>query len=78
MNTKELFDKIRQLENEFDKKFIRLTELGLIEAWCEVLKKSYSFYRIEEQYLKTQIESIQKELEELNKKEIVWIEGEVI
>ena len=78
MNTKELFDKIRQLEEEVDKKIIRLKELGLIEAWCEVLNKSYSFYRIEEQYLKTQLESIQKELEELNKKEIVWIEGEVI
>lgn len=78
MNTKELFDKIRQLEEEVDKKIIRLKELGLIEAWCEVLNKSYAFYRIEEQYLKTQLESIQKELEELNKKEIVWIEGEVI
>lgn len=76
-NIRDVLCEISILKDKIEQKFDRWTELDLIIAGCKMLEKDPTRYEIMLSFVKTEIEVMKKEIENLKAKEIVGIDGEV-
>jgi len=76
-NVKEVFERIKFIEDKMWEYFKRHDELLLIIAWCAVLWKSDVIYKMEEKIIKSHITFLEKDLLEIRSKKIVWIKWEI-